>query len=204
MAKQVKTNKKQVEEKKKLDANKIITYVVIIIVLILLVVNNWNCKEEKLDFSQQQEPGQMLQQENTSAEESSVAPDFALPTLDGKTVKLSDFKGKVVIVDFWATWCPPCRKGIPDLIALQKENKNLQIIGISVDQNPDEVIPGFVKEYGINYPVVIADEKVIMSYGGIRNIPTSFVISSDGKIVSKYVGLVEKSVLEADIKKAAM
>lgn len=134
---------------------------------------------------------------------SATAPDFTLPTADGKTLKLSDFKGKAVIIDFWATWCPPCRKGIPDLIELQNKygSKGLQIIGVSVDQDTKpEVIP-FIKDKGINYPVVYADNKVVMNYGGIRAIPTSFVIDKQGKIVASYEGLISSLTYENHIKK---
>lgn len=127
------------------------------------------------------------------------APDFSLKTPDGKLIKLSNYKGKVVILDFWATWCPPCRKGIPDLIAIQKEfPKDVVVIGVSVDQadgpraTKDKVAP-FIKEYGINYPVVFFDKKIVEDYGGIESIPTAFVIDQKGNIVDKHVGLVAKS-----------
>lgn len=127
------------------------------------------------------------------------APDFNLKTPDGKQIKLSSYKGKIVIVDFWATWCPPCRKGIPDLIAIQKEfSKDVVVIGVSVDQadgpraTKEKVAP-FMKEYGINYPVVFFDKKVVEDYGGIESIPTAFVIDQKGNIVDKHVGLVAKS-----------
>jgi thiol-disulfide isomerase/thioredoxin len=134
---------------------------------------------------------------------SALAPNFTLQSTEGKTLKLSDFKGKVVIVDFWATWCPPCRKGIPDLIDLKKKygSKGFEIIGVSVDSDTkDKVIP-FVKENGMNYPVVYSDSNVLNLYGGIHNIPTSFVIDKKGKIVASYVGLTPKETYEDHIKK---
>ncbi len=131
------------------------------------------------------------------------APDFALKTLDGKTVKLSDYKGKIVIIDFWATWCPPCRKGIPDLIDLQKNySKDLVIVGISLDQERTiKDLKPFIENYGINYPVVLGDEKVVKDYGGINAIPTSFIVDRKGFIVDSHVGLVPKTVYEDKIKK---
>jgi cytochrome c biogenesis protein CcmG/thiol:disulfide interchange protein DsbE len=132
-----------------------------------------------------------------------LAPDFKLQSTEGKSIKLSDFKGKVVIVDFWATWCPPCRKGIPDLIDLKKKygSKGFEVIGVSVDSDTkDKVIP-FIKENGMNYPVVYSESNVLELYGGIHNIPTSFVIDKKGKIVASYVGLTPKATYEDHIKK---
>jgi cytochrome c biogenesis protein CcmG/thiol:disulfide interchange protein DsbE len=130
------------------------------------------------------------------------AADFKLKTLDGKEVKLSDYRGKIVIVDFWATWCPPCRKGIPDLISLQEEfKKNLVVIGISLDQeNTIKDLKPFIENYKINYPVVLGDQKVVNDYGGISAIPTSFIIDQKGNIVDTHVGLVPKTVYVDQIK----
>lgn len=130
------------------------------------------------------------------------APNFSLKSVDDKTVKLSDYKGKIVIIDFWATWCPPCRRGIPDLISIQKEfKKDVVVIGISLDRDKTiKDVPGFVKEYGINYPVVYGDDKVVVDYGGIRSIPTSFVIDKKGNVVDSHVGLVEKDIFVNKIK----
>lgn len=124
-------------------------------------------------------------------------------------LNLSDYQGKVVILDFWATWCPPCRKGIPDLVEIKKEfkNKGVEIIGISLDgitrggTTKNDVAP-FIKEYGINYPIVVGDGNIAQQYGGIQSIPTSFVIDKDGFIVSYYQGLIPKNQYVADINKA--
>jgi cytochrome c biogenesis protein CcmG/thiol:disulfide interchange protein DsbE len=132
-----------------------------------------------------------------------LAPDFSLATTDGKTLKLSSYRGKVVIVDFWATWCPPCLKGIPDLIELKKKygKKGLEVIGVSVDtESKDKVVP-FIKEKGINYPVVYGDMNVYQQYGGIRSIPTTFVIDKNGKIIANYEGLMPIDTYETYIKK---
>jgi thiol-disulfide isomerase/thioredoxin len=130
------------------------------------------------------------------------AADFSLKTPDGKIVKLSDYKNKIVILDFWATWCPPCRKGIPDLIAIQKEYKNdVVVIGISLDRDNTiaEVVP-FIKDYGINYPVVYGNMDVVKAYGGIEAIPTSFIVDKNGNIVDTHVGLVPKETYTSVIK----
>jgi peroxiredoxin len=134
---------------------------------------------------------------------SALAPDFTLPTTDGRSIKLSDLKGKVVIVDFWATWCRPCRKGIPDLIELKKKygKKGFEIIGISVDiDTKNEVVP-FMKTYGINYPIVYGNPYVYQQYGGVQAIPTSFVIDKQGKIIASYEGLITPDIYENHIKK---
>lgn len=125
----------------------------------------------------------------------SKAPDFKLKLTNGKEIKLSDHKGKVVIIDFWATWCPPCRKGIPDLIEIQKKyDKKVVVIGISLDtETKDDVIP-FIKKFGINYPVAFGNMEVVQAYGNIQAIPTSFIIDQKGNIVDTHVGLVDKMV----------
>jgi cytochrome c biogenesis protein CcmG/thiol:disulfide interchange protein DsbE len=130
-----------------------------------------------------------------------AAPEFTLYTLDGKEVKLSDYFGKVVILDFWATWCPPCRKGIPDLVSIQNEFKDdLVVIGISLDQ-PSTIknLKQFIEDYGINYPVVLGTQEVSSAYGNIQAIPTSFIIDQKGNINNKHIGLVLKSVLIKEI-----
>lgn len=129
------------------------------------------------------------------------APDFTLINTDGKNVSLSDYKGKVVIIDFWATWCPPCRRGIPDLIDLKNEFKDkIAVIGISLDmENTKAGVPDFVDKMGINYPVVYFNDKVINDYGGISAIPTTFIIDKNGNIVKKIVGLYPKSEIEKQL-----
>ncbi len=124
------------------------------------------------------------------------AYDFSLQSVSGKTVKLTDYKGKVVILDFWATWCGPCRRGIPDLIDIQKKYKNkVAVLGISLDQDNTkaDLVP-FIKNIGINYPVLYANMDVVMNYGNIQAIPTTFIIDQSGKIVYKNIGLTSKSV----------
>ena len=132
--------------------------------------------------------------DDISEESIGKAPDFTLTSTDEKQIKLSDYKGKIVILDFWATWCAPCRKGIPDLVEIQKEYKdNVVIVGISLDKQSTKnfVIP-FMKEFGINYPVVYGNGKVVADYGYIQAIPTSFIIDRKGNIVDGFVGLVTK------------
>ena len=123
------------------------------------------------------------------------APAWSLPGLDGKTVNLSDFKGKVVILDFWATWCPPCREEIPSFIQIQKEfsDKGVVVVGIALDEEGAKVVKPFAKKKEINYPLVIGKTSTTEDYGGIEGIPTTFIINADGKIVGKHVGLTTKA-----------
>ena len=128
------------------------------------------------------------------------APDFSLRDTNGKQVSLSDFSGKVVILDFFASWCPPCRQEIPDFIALEKaySDKGFSMVGVALVSAQDA--KDFAGKYGINYPVLIDDGKVSDAYGPIRSIPTTFVLDKSGKIAKLYIGLRPKSVFEADIK----
>ncbi|MBV8969177.1 MAG: TlpA family protein disulfide reductase [Verrucomicrobia bacterium] len=122
--------------------------------------------------------------------------------LDGKITKLSDFRGKVVILNFWATWCPPCREEIPGFIKLQNEYSasGLVVVGASVDSQGPEVVKSFVTQHGINYPIVMAHTKVVADYGGIKFIPTTFVIDRQGNIVQTYHGLHSTGTFESAIK----
>ena len=131
----------------------------------------------------------------------SDAPDFTLPMLGGGKFKLSSLKGKVVILDFWATWCPPCREEIPDFIALKNKyaDKGLEIVGVALDNGGEKDVAPFAKEQGINYITVIGDDKITQKYGGIRGIPTTFIIDTNGKIVEKHVGLTSREVFEESI-----
>lgn len=132
----------------------------------------------------------------------SVAPAWKLQDLDGKTVSSEDFKGKVVILDFWATWCGPCRAEIPGLIDLQAkyQKQGLVVIGISLDEGGVETVKPFVKKAGLNYAVTLADNKVQQAFGGVDAIPLTFVIDRQGRIVTKHLGLTEKDEFEAEIK----
>lgn len=136
-----------------------------------------------------------------ASEVAGVAPAFTLTDLDGKSVSLADFRGKVVVLDFWATWCPPCKREIPDFIDLQKEygSQGVQIVGIALDE-PDKV-SAFAQQNGMNYPVLLGSNEVSMKYGGIEGIPTTFIIDKSGKIINKFEGFRPRQVFETEIKK---
>lgn len=129
------------------------------------------------------------------------APDWKLTDLSGKRVSFSDFRGKVVILDFWATWCAPCRVEIPHFVELQKQygDKGLTVIGVSLDEQGPEIVKKFVKQLGVSYPIVIGNEKVAEAYGGIIAIPTTFVIDRQGRIVSQHMGYNDKATFEKEI-----
>jgi peroxiredoxin len=129
------------------------------------------------------------------------APAFALPDLDARTVKSEEFAGKVVLLDFWATWCPPCRAEIPHLVRLQSKyrDRGLAIVGLSLDQGGAGVVRPFADEHEINYAILIANDGTAESYGGIVGIPTTFLIDRDGKIVRRFVGYTDPDVFEQAI-----
>lgn len=136
----------------------------------------------------------------TGGTQAQKAPDFTLTDLDGEQVSLSDYEGKVIILNFWATWCGPCRMEIPDFIKLQeKYDEDIIFVGVSLDQGGPKVVEKFVKQNGINYPILYGNGQVTNAYGGVRGIPTTFVIDQDFKIQRKYVGYQPHSVWEKDI-----
>lgn len=130
------------------------------------------------------------------------APSFTLRDLNGKQVSLLDFKGKVVILDFWATWCGPCVIEIPHFIELYKQYKDqgFTMVGISLDRGGIGAVEAFVRKYKVNYPILMTDGRVDGVYGGIKYIPTTFVIDAASNIRQKYVGYKDKAVFEANIK----
>jgi thiol-disulfide isomerase/thioredoxin len=132
------------------------------------------------------------------------AADFELQDLNGNPVRLSDFQGKAIVLDFWATWCGPCRREIPWLIQFQKQYgpQGLQVIGVSMDDGGRDAIDPFVRRAGINYIVVLGDNRLGSLYGGVEVLPTTFYISRDGNVLAFAKGLTSKSVIEQNIKEA--
>jgi len=128
-----------------------------------------------------------------------AAPDFVLKDVNGKDVKLSDFKGKIVVLNFWATWCGPCRKEIPDFIELQEEygKEGLQFIGIALDQEGAAKVKPFVDKNKISYPILIGNNDIADKYGGMNAIPVTFLIDRKGMIRGHYIGMRQKSDLES-------
>jgi len=133
-----------------------------------------------------------------------LAPDFELPSLDGKNVRLSDLRGKAVLLNFWATYCGPCKVEMPWFVELQKEYgpQGFQIIGVAMDDASTEDIAKFAKDMGVNYPVLIGKDSVADSYGGVSVLPTTFFVDRDGKLIAREFGLQSRSVFVDHIKQA--
>jgi len=134
----------------------------------------------------------------------SLAPDFELPALDGKKMKLSDLRGKAVLLNFWATYCGPCKIEMPWFVELQKEYgpQGFQIVGVAMDDASTEEIAKFTQQMGVNYPILIGQESVGQSYGGVGVLPTTFFLDRDGKLIFREFGLQSRSVFVDHIKKA--
>lgn len=135
-----------------------------------------------------------------SSKQPRPAPDFTLPELSGKPLKLSDYHGRVVLLDFWATWCEPCRAEIPHFVELQDNygSQGLQIIGVSMDDSPDPV-PAFYKQFKMNYPVIMGNAQIGEEYGGVLGLPIAFIIDRQGLIRAKHMGATDAAVFEREI-----
>lgn len=133
-----------------------------------------------------------------------AAPDFELKSLDGKNVKLSDYRGKAVLLNFWATWCAPCKIEMPWFVELNKkyQAQGLVIVGVAMDDSGEGEIAKFAKEEGVNYPILLGKDSVGDAYGGVQFLPSTFYISRDGKIVKSNFGILGESDIEDNIKLA--
>ena len=132
------------------------------------------------------------------------APDFELASLDGRKVKLSDYRGKAVLLNFWATWCSPCKVEMPWFVDLQKKygNDGLVILGVAMDDSDNSKIAEFASEMGVNYPILLGTDKVSDQYGNVQFLPTTFYIDREGRIVGKGTGLLGRGEIEENIQKA--
>lgn len=173
---------------------------VTILIILILVVTGMLVSSRYL--VRKQAGGSSLATGNVAGK---LAPDFQLTSIDGKPVKLSDFKGKAVVLNFWATWCAPCKVEIPWFVELQKQYgpQGLAIVGVNMDDNPTvDTIGKFAREEGIDYTVLLGNDKVADEYGGVEALPTTFYIGRDGKIVSRAFGLISHKEIEQNIQSA--
>jgi len=133
------------------------------------------------------------------------APDFTLTRMNGDPFTLSNHKGQVVVLNVWATWCPPCRKEIPGFIDIQKQmrDKGVLFVGVSVDKKGWKVVRPFAKKLGINYPIVVDDGTINLKYGPFRGIPTTFIINKKGKVEYMTTGLINQKALQPVLDKLA-
>ena len=129
------------------------------------------------------------------------APEFALKDSDGKIVHLSDFKGKVVLLDFWATWCGPCKIEIPWFMDIQRKNKDrgFEVVGVAMDDEGWEVVKPFIAKMGVNYRMLMGNDAAAQAYGGVDALPTTFLIDRTGRIAAVHVGLSSKKDFEDGI-----
>jgi len=135
------------------------------------------------------------------AKDPQPAPPFLLLDLDGNVVSTAAWQGKVVLVNFWATWCPPCREEIPILIQLSEKYKDdLLVIGISVDDGPPDEVKEFARRIGVNYPIVMRSRELIAEYGGVPALPTTFLVNKDGRVVQKHEGLFSPGLYETEVR----
>jgi peroxiredoxin len=134
------------------------------------------------------------------------APEFSLRSVDGKKVSLSDYKGKAVLINFWATWCAPCKIEMPYLVTLRNQYapQGFEILGVNADEpgTPRTKVAKFGQEQGLSYPLLLGDDAMERKYGGIEFLPTSFFVGRDGKVIAETAGLVSKDEVETSIKKA--
>ena len=189
-----KNRPKKKEEPKKRGVNTfaIVMTAFVLVIVAILAINKMT----------EPEPTMITQNAAQGGGGSSAAPDFTLASVGGGSKSLSDYKGKVVMLNFWATWCGPCKREIPDFIEMQEayRDQGFEILGVSLDDpNARDAVAAFVKSQGINYDIVYGNGEVAQAYGGVRSIPTTFLIDREGNVVSSKVGLTPKAQWESAI-----
>lgn len=147
--------------------------------------------------------GEPSSRRNGDAASRKAAPDFELKDMNGKTIRLSDYRGQVVLLNFWATWCGPCKIEIPWFVEFQRtyKDRGFTVIGVSVDEDGWEAVRPFLASRQVNYPVVVSTVEVEQKYGGVEALPVSFLIDREGRIANTHVGLVVKKTYEDEIRR---
>lgn len=140
-------------------------------------------------------------QANKPAEARKPAPAFSLKDSNGQTVQLSDYRGRVVLLNFWATWCGPCKSEIPWFVEFERQYKDrgFAVLGVSMDEDGWDVVKPFLAGMNVNYRVLMGDEAVAQAYGGVESLPTSFIIDRQGRIAATHIGLVSRGAYEKDL-----
>jgi cytochrome c biogenesis protein CcmG/thiol:disulfide interchange protein DsbE len=135
------------------------------------------------------------------AAERKLAPNFSLQDPNGRSVHLDDYRGKVVLLNFWATWCGPCKVEIPWFVDFERRHKDqgFAVVGISMDEDGWQAVKPFISQMGINYRVLLGSDTIAQLYGGVDSLPTTFLIDREGRIAAVHLGLVSKSVYENDL-----
>ncbi len=135
--------------------------------------------------------------------QNAAAPQFSITDLNGKTVDSASLRGKVVLVDFWATWCVPCEAEIPHLVEWQDKHasEGFQVIGLSMDDTAGPV-KSYVEKKKMQYPVAMADDKTIAAFGGVLGLPVNFIIGRDGRLISRHAGVTDINVLQQEVERA--
>jgi peroxiredoxin len=139
---------------------------------------------------------------STASNQNQPAPNFDLRSLSGNRVRLSDYFGKVVVINFWATWCAPCRAEIPAFVRLREQyhDRGLEIIGVSLDEESGDAVSDFARQFHISYPVAIAALDDVEAYGPINQIPTTLIVDRQGRIDSRHLGMMSFDEIESAIK----
>lgn len=176
---------------------------VLIVILSMTFVGSCS-SDSKVEFKRQGTAGTaQVSAAATTQISGRKAPGFALFDVAGKSVNFSQYDGKVVLVDFWATWCPPCRRSIPDLSELHGKysNRGFEVVGISLDQSGVDKVARFAEQMKIPYTVVMGNMQVATDWNIGSSIPIAFLVDRQGEIVDRFVGYQDKSVLEEKIEK---
>ena len=187
----------------------------VIAITLMIWAGVHNARERRLAMQQAQAPRVVMAPEGGANDEATpeavlklkgkMAPGFALVDLDGKKVSLADYKGKPVVVNFWATWCAPCKLEMPwfEEFSRKYAEQGLVVLGVAADDVPKSVIEGTAKKLGVTYPVLLKDDKVEGEYGGIDFLPESFYVGKDGTVQTVAAGVSEggKDEIEANIKR---